>query len=127
MNPTNENAAHRPGAISIFFISKAGLFAAGFWVWLAHLAVLRDQVSAWHLIAAGGAICTTLVAALLGVRHALQRNAAARHEQVMRALVDLSWHAFAEAARDLSGREASTVEHDGVIRLAPDARRRPRR
>ena len=127
MNPTNENAAHRPGAISIFFIYKAGLFAAGFWGWLATLALIGSPVSAWHLIAAAGAICTTLVAVLLGVRHALQRNAAARHEQVMRVLVELSWHSFAEAARDLSAREASTMEPDGVIRLAPDARRRPRR
>jgi hypothetical protein len=123
----NENAAHRPGAVSIFFIYKAGFFAACFWGWLATLALLREEVSAWHLIAVGGAICTTLVAVLLGVRHALQRNAAARHEQVMRALVELSWHSFAEAARDLAARESSTVEHEGVIRLAPDARRRPRR
>jgi hypothetical protein len=122
MNPTNENAAHRPGAVSVFFIYKAGLFAACFWGWLAALALLSDQISSWHLIAAGGAVCTTLVAVLLGVRHASQRNAAARHEQMMRALVELSWHTFAESART-----ASTVERDTIIRLTPESRQRPRR
>lgn len=121
MYPTNENAAHRPGAVSVFFIYKAGLFAVGFWGWLTALALRGEPVSTWHLVAAVGASCTTVVAVLLGVRYALQRNAAARHEQVMRVLVELSWHSFAEAARD-----ASTMERDGVLRLAPDPRRRPR-
>src|SRR4051794_14631892 len=121
MEPTNENAAHRPGAVSLFFIYKAGLFAACFWGWLAVLAVLGGPATGWHLVAAAGAITTTLVAVILGARHALQRNAAARHEQMMRVLVDMSWHSFADATRGMS--LVDKDRNSDVIPFAPETRR----
>lgn len=139
MEPINEHAAHRPGAVSLFFVYKAGLFAACFWAWLAVLAVLGGAATGWHLVAAAGAMTTTLVGVGLGVRHALQRNAAVRHEQMMRVLVDMSWHSFAQAARGMSlvdnARDDNARDRDArdtdardrdVIPLAP-ATRRPRR
>ncbi|WP_431931666.1 hypothetical protein [Micromonospora sp. RP3T] len=86
---------HRPGAVSFFFVAKAGVFALGFWVWLLVLAVRGDPAEGVHLIAATGAICTTLAGVVLGARMALQRNAAARHAELKRLLVDISWNAFA--------------------------------
>src|SRR5882757_389444 len=94
MNVPNEHLAFRPGGVSAFFIYKAGFMAAGCWAWLAVLVVGGDSVSRWHLVAAAAAITTTLVAVILGVRHALVRNAAARHEQIMTTLVELSWQSF---------------------------------
>ncbi|WP_343444972.1 hypothetical protein [Micromonospora schwarzwaldensis] len=88
---------HRPGAVSLFFVVKAGVFALGFWVWLLVLAVQGDPAEGVHLIAATGAICTTLAGVVLGARMALQRNAAARHAELKRLLVDISWNAFAAA------------------------------
>ena len=49
------------------------------------------------MLAATGAITTTLVAVLLGARMALQHNAAVRHAEVKKLLVDISWNAFAAA------------------------------
>ncbi|QLQ38028.1 hypothetical protein [Micromonospora robiginosa] len=88
---------HRPGAVSLFFVAKAGVFALGFWIWLLVLAVQGDPAEGLHLIAATGAVCTTLVGVVLGARMALQRNAAARHAELKRLLVDISWNAFAAA------------------------------
>ncbi|MFI7577912.1 hypothetical protein [Micromonospora sp. NPDC049497] len=88
---------HRPGAVSLFFVAKAGVFAAGFWIWLLVLAVRGDTATGLHLLAATGAITTTLVAVVLGARMALQRNAAERHAEFKRLLVDISWNAFAAA------------------------------
>ncbi|MFI5832234.1 hypothetical protein ACIA5A_00955 [Micromonospora sp. NPDC051300] len=88
---------HRPGAVSLFFVAKAGVFALGFWIWLLVLAVRGDPAEGLHLIAATGAVCTTLVGVVLGARMALQRNAAARHAELKRLLVDISWNAFAAA------------------------------
>jgi hypothetical protein len=124
MEPTNENAVHRPGVVSLLFVHKAALFAAGFWAWLIVLAVLGGPATAWTAVAAAGAITTTLVAVVLGARFALQRNAAARHEQMMRVLVDMSWHSFAQAARDKSF--VDDPRESSVIPLSPESRR-PRR
>ncbi|MFG2110213.1 hypothetical protein [Micromonospora chersina] len=88
---------HRPGAVSLFFVAKAGVFALGFWIWLLVLAVRGSQATGVHLIAAAGAITTTLVGVVLGARMALQRNAAARHAELKRLLVDISWNAFTAA------------------------------
>ncbi|WFE32268.1 hypothetical protein [Micromonospora sp. WMMD975] len=88
---------HRPGAVSLFFVAKAGVFALGFWIWLLVLAAQGDPAEGVHLIAATGAICTTLTGVVLGARLALQRNAAARHAELKRLLVDISWNAFAAA------------------------------
>ncbi|MEV0001059.1 hypothetical protein AB0H28_02080 [Micromonospora sp. NPDC050980] len=88
---------HRPGAVSLFFVAKAGVFALGFWIWLLVLAAQGDPAEGRHLVAATGAVCTTLVGVVLGVRLALQRNAADRHAELKRLLVDISWNAFAAA------------------------------
>ncbi|MFI7212469.1 hypothetical protein [Micromonospora maritima] len=97
MTEPDRPVPHRPGAVSLFFVAKAGVFALGFWIWLLVLAVQGDPATGVHLIAATGAICTTLVGVVLGARMALQRNAAVRHAEVKRLLVDISWNAFAAA------------------------------
>lgn len=87
---------HRPGAISRFFVAKAAIFAIAFWTWLLVIAVRHDAVTPWHLIAMSGAIVTTLVGVVLGVRYALQASAAQRHAEIKRMLVEISWNtAFA--------------------------------
>ena len=87
---------HRPGAISMFFVAKAAIFAAAFWVWLLIIAVREDAVTPWHLVAMSGAIVTTLVGVVLGVRYALQASAAQRHAEIKKMLVEISWNtAFA--------------------------------
>jgi hypothetical protein len=88
---------HRPGAVSLFFVCKAALFAAVFWAWLLVLVVSGGPVTGWHLLAASGAVTTNLVAVLLGVRLALQRDAADRHAELRRMLADISWNSFAAA------------------------------
>ncbi|MDM4720914.1 hypothetical protein QTQ03_15425 [Micromonospora sp. WMMA1363] len=88
---------HRPGAVSLFFVAKAGVFAAGFWIWLLGLVAGGGAATGPHLLAATGATTTTLVGVVLGVRMALQHNAAQRHAEVKRLLVDISWNAFAAA------------------------------
>ncbi|MEU1889390.1 hypothetical protein [Micromonospora sp. WMMD987] len=88
---------HRPGAVSLFFVAKAGVFAVGFWSWLVVLVVTGDTVTGAHVLAATGAVTTSLVGVVLGVRLALQRSAAARHAEVRRLLVDISWNAFTAA------------------------------
>ncbi|WP_244252650.1 hypothetical protein [Micromonospora antibiotica] len=88
---------HRPGAVSLFFVAKAGVFALGFWSWLLVLVVTGGGVTGGHVLAAAGAVTTTLVGVVLGVRLALQRSAAARHAELKRLLVDISWNAFAAA------------------------------
>ena len=90
----HEHRVYRPGGASWFFIYKAGFMAVACWVWLAVLTARSNGVSGWQLVAAAGAITTTLVGVVLGARHALAHSGAARHEQVMRTLVELSWQAF---------------------------------
>ncbi|WP_431942588.1 hypothetical protein [Micromonospora marina] len=108
---------HHPGAVSLFFVAKAAVFALGFWIWLLMLAVRGDEATGVHLIAATGAICTTLAAVVLGARLALQRNAAARHAELKRLLVDISWNAFAAAGNaEQPGKVVPfpSASHDGA-------------
>jgi hypothetical protein len=123
MNVRNEHLAYRPGGISAFFVYKAGFMAASFWAWLAVLAGQAGTISAWHLVAATGAITTTLVAVILGVRHALAKNAASRHEQIMHTLVELSWQDFGTPVAAASAGETDAE----VIRLPHELRPHPRR
>ncbi|SCE84906.1 hypothetical protein GA0074696_1216 [Micromonospora purpureochromogenes] len=88
---------HRPGAVSMFFVAKAGVFALGCWIWLLVLVLTGDEATGAHVLAATGAITTTLVGVVLGIRLALQRSAAVRHAELKRLLVDISWNAFAAA------------------------------
>ncbi|WP_320069271.1 hypothetical protein [Micromonospora sp. RTGN7] len=88
---------YRPGAVSLFFVAKAGVFAAGFWIWLLALVLGVDEAGGAHVLAAAGAVATTLVGVVLGARMALQRNAAVRHAELKRLLVDISWNAFTAA------------------------------
>ncbi|MFF5178555.1 hypothetical protein ACFY2Q_11100 [Micromonospora sp. NPDC000316] len=88
---------YQPGAVSLFFVAKAGVFAAGFWIWLLLLVLRTDAATGAELLAATGAITTTLAAVVLGARMALQRNAATRHAEMRKLLVDISWNAFAAA------------------------------
>jgi len=129
VGPLNPASGYRPGAVSTFFVYKAGLFALGFWGWLAHLAFSGSPLSGWHIVAATGAATTTLVGVILGVRIALARSAASRHEQLMRSLVEISWYTFAKAPADRDlGRDVEGVDGDAsVIRLSQESRPRPRR
>ncbi|MEU4370292.1 hypothetical protein [Micromonospora chersina] len=105
MAEPDRQVPHRPGAVSLFFVAKAGVFALGFWIWLLVLAVRGSEATGVHLIAAAGAITTTLVGVVLGARMALQRSAAIRHAELKRLLVDISWNAFAAAGNaDESGK-----------------------
>ncbi|MET8250138.1 hypothetical protein [Micromonospora sp. NPDC005197] len=88
---------YQPGAVSLFFVAKAGVFAAGFWIWLLVLVLRTNAATGAHVLAATGAITTTLVAVVLGARMALQRNAAIRHAETKKLLVDISWNAFTAA------------------------------
>lgn len=88
---------YQPGAVSLFFVAKAGVFAAGFWTWLLVLVLRTDSATGLQVLAATGAITTTLVAVVLGARMALQHSAAIRHGEVKKLLVDISWNAFAAA------------------------------
>ncbi|MEU8215710.1 hypothetical protein AB0C47_08085 [Micromonospora taraxaci] len=88
---------YQPGAVSLFFVAKAGVFAAAFWIWLLVLALRTSSATGLHVLAATGAITTTLVGVVLGARMALQHSAAVRHAEVKKLLVDISWNAFAAA------------------------------
>jgi hypothetical protein len=121
----SEYRVHRPGGVSSFFVYKSGFMALACWIWLAVLAVRVDTLTVWHLIAAAGAVATTVVSVILGARHALALASAARHEQVMRTLVDLSWQAFTPE-RSTTGPASADGDAD-VIRLKQEPRQRPRR
>ena len=112
---------HRPGSISLFFVIKAALFAAGCWTWLLILVSGGTAATGLHLLAATGTIVTTLIAVLLGVRMALQRSAAERHADLKRLLVDISWNAFAAAGNAESETSGKVVPfpiaaHDAATR-----------
>ncbi|MCO1598793.1 hypothetical protein M8C17_26950 [Micromonospora sp. RHAY321] len=94
---------YQPGSVSLFFVAKAGVFAAAFWIWLLVLVLRTDSATGAHVLAATGAITTTLVGVVLGVRMALQHNAAVRHAEMKKLLVDISWNAFAAAGNAESG------------------------
>ncbi|MEU1360441.1 hypothetical protein ABZ356_11445 [Micromonospora zamorensis] len=88
---------YQPGAVSLFFVAKAGVFAAAFWIWLLVLVLRTSSATGLQVLAATGAITTTLVAVVLGARMALQHSAAIRHAETKKLLVDISWNAFAAA------------------------------
>ncbi|MFC5921859.1 hypothetical protein [Micromonospora vulcania] len=88
---------YQPGAVSLFFVAKAGVIAAAFWIWLLVLVLRTDAATGAQVLAAVGAITTTLVAVVLACRMALQHNAAVRHAEVKKLLVDISWNAFTAA------------------------------
>jgi hypothetical protein len=116
--PVNEFRVHRPGVVSAFFVYKAGLFAAGFWIWLVLATIHGGAAAQWEPVAATGASTTTMVCVVLGARYYLQRNAAARHEQVMQTLVDLSWQSFAVAARESPTRDLA-ADDDATANIIP--------
>jgi hypothetical protein len=131
-SPEDRPVPNRPGAISLFFVVKAAIFALAFWIWLLVLAIQGGPVSGWHLFAAAGAITTTLVGMVLAIRMALQTNAADRHAELRKTLVEISWNtAFAahQAADDDSDnvlRFPSAVPDDSggwPAREGPDRRR----
>jgi hypothetical protein len=139
--PTNEYLVHRPGSVSAFFVYKSVFMAGCAWIWVAVLAITTDKVTGWSVFAATSAVTFSLVGLALWIRYAAQRNSAARHEQIMKTLVDLSWQTFARempvdpptrgsSAREAAGQNGFSHDLDGdtsVIRLAPEARHRPRR
>ncbi|MEV0157356.1 hypothetical protein AB0H57_27010 [Micromonospora sp. NPDC050686] len=97
MAETTRPLPHRPGAVSLLFVGKAAVFAAGFWSWLLVLVLAGGPATGAAVFAATGAVATTLVGVILGCRLALQRNAAERHAELKRLLVDISWNAFTAA------------------------------
>ncbi|MFF0469191.1 hypothetical protein ACFYPX_17375 [Micromonospora zamorensis] len=88
---------YQPGAVSLFFVAKAGVFAAAFWIWLLVQVLRTSAATGLEVLAATGATTTTLVGVVLGARMALQHSAAIRHAETKRLLVDISWNAFAAA------------------------------
>ncbi|MFI2661480.1 hypothetical protein [Micromonospora carbonacea] len=118
MSEPSRPVPHRPGAVSLFFVAKAGVFAAGFWYWLLVLVSHAERVTGAHVLAATGAVTTTLAGVVLGVRLALQRNAAVRHAELKRLLVDISWNAFAAA-----GNAETPAKVVPFPTLAPDVER----
>ncbi|MEV4496636.1 hypothetical protein AB0J84_13125 [Micromonospora arborensis] len=97
MAETSRPQPYQPGAVSLFFVAKAGVFAAAFWIWLLILVLRTDSATGLQVLAATGAITTTLVGVVLGARMALQRNVAIRHAEMKKLLVDISWNAFTAA------------------------------
>jgi hypothetical protein len=59
-----------------------------------------------------------MVSVVLGARYYLQRNAAARHEQLMQTLVDLSWQSFAVAAPESPTRDLA-ADNDATANIIP--------
>lgn len=117
MAPPTPPIPHRPGVISLFFVAKAAVFAAGFWIWLLILVGRAEDASGLHVLAATGAITTTVAGVALGVRVALQRNAAERHAELKRLLVDISWNVFTAAGNGESRANVvpfPTVAHDAT-------------
>ena len=97
MAQPSRRVPYRPGAVSLFFVVQAGVFALACWAWLLVLVFDADEATAVHVLAAAGAITTTLIGVVLGVRLAVQRSAAVRHAELRRLLADISWNAFAAA------------------------------
>jgi hypothetical protein len=126
-NPPMDARIHRPGAVSTFFVYQSAGYAGGFWAWLVVLAVRGGAISGWHILAAAGAISSTLVTVLLAARLAEGRAAADRYEALMRAVVELSWETFTGAIRDrTSGSDESEGRTADVIPLPKDTRPRQR-
>jgi hypothetical protein len=118
----------RAGAISAFFVYQSGLYAAGFWAWLVVLALRGGPITGWHILAAAGAISSTMVTVLLGARVAQDRASANRYDALMRAVVELSWETFTSAIRDRAGGPDQAGEQTAeIIPLPQDTRPRQRR
>jgi uncharacterized membrane protein len=117
--PVNEFRVHRPGVVSVFFVYQTALVAAGFWIWLVLATAHGGAAARWATVAATGACTTTLAGVLLGTRYYLQRSAAARHEQVMQTLVDLSWQSFAVSAREAPTRELGVEDTEATASIIP--------
>ncbi|MDG4821308.1 hypothetical protein O7635_05500 [Asanoa sp. WMMD1127] len=98
--PEDRPVPYRPGVISLFFVIKAAIFALAFWIWLLVLAIQDGPLTGWGLFAAAGAITTTLVGVILGIRIALQANAADRHAELKKTLVEISWNTAFLAHQD---------------------------
>jgi hypothetical protein len=120
-SPFIDTDVHRPGMISAFLVYNAGLSAVGCWVWLAILAAQGSPVSGWLIVAAAGAISSTVAAITLGARHTLEAAAASRQEALLRAVVELSWFTFDQPAAAPTGTDAA------IIPLTPESRPRQRR
>ncbi|MET8359389.1 hypothetical protein [Micromonospora sp. NPDC005171] len=45
---------YQPGAVSLFFVAKAGVFAAAFWIWLLVLVLRTDSATGLQVLAASG-------------------------------------------------------------------------
>ncbi|MFR9776550.1 hypothetical protein ACL02O_10900 [Micromonospora sp. MS34] len=97
MSESSRPVPYRPGAVSLFFVAQAAVFALGCWIWLLVLVLTTEGATGAHVLAASFAVTFTLVGVALGVRLALQRNAALRHAELRRLLVDISWNAFTAA------------------------------
>ncbi|MGR6322261.1 hypothetical protein Q2K19_14320 [Micromonospora soli] len=134
MSESSRPVSYRPGPVSLFFVAKAGLFALVGWSWLLVLVLTGEQATGAHVLAAACSVTFTLVGVALGVRVALQHNAAVRHAELRRLLVDISWNAFTAAGN--AGQPAKVVPFptasgdgerlgDGVP--GHDRRDRPRR
>jgi len=109
--PEDRPVPNRPGAISLFFVVKAAIFALAFWIWLLVLAIQGGQVTGWHVFAASGAITTTLVGMVLAIRMALQASAADRHAELRKALVEISWNTAFAAHQAAEDDDADNVVH----------------
>lgn len=116
MAELSRHLPYQPGAVSLFFIAKAGVFAAAFWIWLVVLVLRTSSATGLEVLAATGATTTTLVGVVLGARMALQHSAAIRHAETKKLLVDVSWNAFAAAGNAASAAKVvpfPTVLGDG--------------
>jgi hypothetical protein len=78
-------------------------------VWFVVLAAQEASPGPWLLVAGSAAVTTSLVGVILGVRFSMQADAAERHAEVKKPLVEISWNtAFAVNAppADEPGRDA---------------------
>ncbi|SBT48068.1 hypothetical protein [Micromonospora auratinigra] len=129
MSEPSRPVPYRPGVVSLFFVVKAAFFALACWIWLLVLVFSGGTTSGAHVLAAAFAVTFTLVGVALGVRLALQRNAAVRHAELKRLLVDISWNAFAAAGN--AEQQATVVPFptqpgDGGTFGGAERRERPR-
>ncbi|MEV7330982.1 hypothetical protein [Micromonospora sp. NPDC093244] len=121
MAEPSRSRPYQPGAVSLFFVATAGVFAAGFWGWLLVLVLRSYTATGVEVLVATGAVTASLAGVVLGVRLALQRNASVRHAEVKRLLVDISWNAFvavgnAEGMGKVVPFPAGTGDRDWVSR-----------
>lgn len=111
--------SRRHGGFRLFLLVKAAVFATACWTWLIIIALNGGAVSAWHVLVGAGAGTTTVVAVLLAVREAVQRDVAERHADLRRLLVDISWNAFTAAGNagncgDVPGDRSNVVPFPSI-------------